>query len=149
MLSLRLDGFEPLLPTAINTGQQVANYLNLLTLNAPINTVTNFDEFIYPFEAVSTNLITGEPHVLNNGSLSIAMRASSSVSLVLAPVKIDSLILVDGGLVANNPVSIAKRHNPDFILAVDATSPLRDDNEVKISLGNCGSACEYSHEGDQ
>lgn len=131
ILSLRLDGFEPLLPTAINTGQQVANYLNLLTLNAPLNTVANFDEFLYLFNAVSTNLLTGEPHVLGNGSLSIAMRASSSVSLVLAPVKIDSLILVDGGLVANNPVSIAKQHDPDFIIAVDASSPLRDNNELK------------------
>ncbi len=131
IFAIRLDGFEPVIPTAINTGQRVSNFLNLLALNAPLNTIENFDNLLYSFEAVSTNLITGEPYILDKGSLSIAMRASSSVSLVLEPVKIDSLILVDGGLVANNPVSIAQLKHPDYIISVDASSPLRDYGELK------------------
>lgn len=131
IFAIRLDGFEPVIPTAINTGQRVSNYLNLLSLNAPLNTVYSFDEFLYPFKAVSTNLVTGEPYVLSKGTLGAAMRASSSVSLVLEPVRVDSLILVDGGLVANVPVEIASQTNADYIVAVDVTSPLRTSEELK------------------
>lgn len=131
IFAIRLDGFEPVIPTAINTGQRVANFLNLLSLNAPINTAKNFNNLLYPFKAVSTNLVTGEPHVLSEGSLGIAMRASSSVSLVLEPVKVDSSILVDGGLVANVPVEIARQSKPDYLIAVDVTSPLRTEEELK------------------
>lgn len=131
IFTIRLDGFEPVIPTAINTGQRVANFLNLLSLNAPINTEKKFNNLLYPFKAVSTNLVTGEPYVLNEGSLGIAMRASSSVSLVLEPVKVDSSILVDGGLVANIPVEIARRSDPDYLIAVDVTSPLRTEEELK------------------
>ena len=131
ILALRLDGFEPVIPTAINTGQRVSNFLNLLSLNAPLNTIQNFSELLVSFKAVSTNLVTGEPYILDEGSLGIAMRASSSVSLVLEPVKFDSVILVDGGLVANVPVKIANELGADFIIAVDATSPLRTEEELK------------------
>lgn len=131
ILALRLDGFEPVIPTAINTGQRVSNFLNLLSLNAPLNTIQNFSELLVSFKAVSTNLVTGEPYILEEGSLGIAMRASSSVSLVLEPVKFDSVILVDGGLVANVPVKIASELGADYIIAVDATSPLRTEEELK------------------
>lgn len=131
ILSLRIDGFEPVIPTAINTGQRVSNFLNLLSLNAPLNTTRDFSNFLFDYKAVSTNLVSGEAHVLDKGSLGIAMRASSSVSLVLEPVKIDSMILVDGGLVANVPVETAKESGADYIVAVDVTSPLRTEDELK------------------
>lgn len=131
ILALRLDGFEPVIPTAINTGQRVSNFLNLISLNAPLNTIDNFDDLLLSFKAISTNLVTGEPYVLDKGSLGVAMRASSSVSLVLEPVKLDSVILVDGGLIANVPVNISKESGADYIIAVDVTSPLRNEDELK------------------
>ena len=131
IFSLRLDGLEPVIPTAINTGQRVSNFLNLLALNSPLNTIEDFDNFLFSYKAVSTNLVNGEPYVLDEGSLSLAMRASSSVSLVLEPVKIDSLILVDGGLIANNPVNTAKNSGAQYVVALDATSPLRNYDELK------------------
>jgi len=131
IFAIRLDGFEPVIPTAINTGQRVSNFLNLLSLNAPLNTTKNFSNLLYPFKAVSTNLVTGKPYILDKGSLGIAMRASSSVSLVLEPVRIDSMILVDGGLVANVPVEIARQSGADYVIAADVTSPLRNEDELK------------------
>lgn len=131
IFAIRLDGFEPVIPTAINTGQRVSNFLNLLSLNAPLNTTKHFDNLLYSFKAISTNLVTGEPYILDKGSLGLAMRASSSVSLVLEPVKIDSMILVDGGLVANVPVEIARQSGADYVIAADVTSPLRTKEELK------------------
>jgi NTE family protein len=128
---LRLNGLTPVLPTALNNGMFIMNFLNLLTLNAPIHAHGNFDKLRTKFLAVCTNLVTGEPAILRNGYLSQAMRASSSVSFFLSPVDIDSLTLVDGGLVANVPVDIAKQNGGGFIIAVNTTSDLHTKSELQ------------------
>jgi len=131
IFSLRLKGLTPVLPTSINNGQKLSNFLNLLTLQAPIHVDSSFDELKTRFRAVCTDLVTGNPVVLNKGSLSQAMRASSSVSFFLSPVKTDSLILVDGGLVANIPVEIAKKMGADYIIAVNTTSDLHPEKDLE------------------
>ena len=103
-----------------------------MTLQAPIHVKKNFDDLRYSFRAVCTNLVTGEPVILNKGALSQAMRASSSVSFLLSPVKIDSSILVDGGLVANVPVKIAAKTGGDFVIAVNTTSSLHPKEELEF-----------------
>ena len=130
IFSLRLDGLNPILPTSFNDGQKLSNYLNILTFDAPIHSQQNFDLLKYKFRAVCTNLIDGSPVVLKEGSLSKALRASSSVTFFLAPVKYDSLTLVDGGLVANVPAEITKQTGADYVVAVDVTSPLWDEREL-------------------
>lgn len=130
VLSLRLDGLNPIFPTSFNDGQKLSNYLNILTFDAPIHSQQNFDLLRYKFRAVCTNLIDGSPVVLKEGSLSKALRASSSVTFFLAPVKYDSLTLVDGGLVANVPVEITKQTGADYVVAVDVTSPLWSEREL-------------------
>lgn len=124
VLTLRLDGLKPILPTSINDGQRLTNYLNLLSFQAPVRLIDDFDLFEIPFRAVATNLITGEPYILRSGSLTQAMRASSSVSFLLSPVRYDTTLLVDGGLVANIPVDISRQEGADFVLAIDATGDL-------------------------
>ncbi|HEX2869019.1 MAG TPA: patatin-like phospholipase family protein [Ignavibacteriales bacterium] len=130
LVAFRLEGFRLVLPTSITTGQRLSNYLNLLTLNAPIHVHSGFNELKYDFKAVCTDLITGNLVVLKNGSLSQAMRASSSVSLLVSPVKMDSLLLVDGGLVANVPVELAKNSGSDLTIAFNTTSPLNTEKEL-------------------
>lgn len=132
VLTLRLDGLNPVIPTSFNDGQKLSNYLNILTFNAPIHSQRNFDLLKNKFRAVCTNLIDGSPVVLNSGLLSKAMRASSSVTFFLAPVKYDSLTLVDGGLVANVPVEVTKQSGADYIVAVDVTSPLWSEKELNF-----------------
>lgn len=124
ILALRLNKLKPILPSSINDGQKFSNYLNLLALQSPFPIKENFDELSIPFRAVSTNLETGEPYVLSRGLLTQALRASSSVTFFLSPVKYDSLILVDGGLVANIPVEITRNEGADLIIAVNTTSDL-------------------------
>jgi NTE family protein len=130
VLSLRLQGLKPIIPTSINDGQRLSNQLNLLILQAPIHIKENFDNLLYKFRAVCTDLVTGEKVVLSRGSLSLAMRASSSVSFLLSPTKYDSLILVDGGLVANIPVKTAIEQGGEFVIAVNTTSALHPEEEL-------------------
>jgi NTE family protein len=131
VFTVRFDGFEPVIPTSLNTGQKVLNYLNYLSANAPLNFITSYDDLLYKYRAVSTDLISGQTVVLDSGSISKAMRASSSVSFLLAPVKHDSLLLVDGGLVANIPVSIVKEMGSDFTIAVNTTSELHSREDLE------------------
>jgi len=132
ILTLRLNGFSPIIPTSINTGHKLSNFLNILTLQAPVHTQNSFDDLKIKFRAVCTNLLTGNPVVIDNGSLSQAMRASSSVSFFLSPVLMDSMILVDGGLVANIPVKIALELGADIVIAVNTTSTLRSREELEL-----------------
>lgn len=130
VLTLRLDGLKPILPTSFNDGQKLSNYLNIITFNAPIHPGESFDLLKRKFRAVSTNLVTGEPVILKSGTLSKALRASSSVTFFLPPVQFDSLLLVDGGLVENIPVKTAKEMGGDIIIAVNTTSPLHDESKL-------------------
>jgi len=130
LFAIRLDGFSPVIPTSFNTGQRVLNYLSLLTINAPLHAQNNFDELKYKFRAVCTDLVTGATVVLKNGSLSQAMRASSSVSFLLEPVELDSMLLVDGGLVANVPVEVTKQMGVDYVVAVNTSSSLKKRDEL-------------------
>jgi NTE family protein len=132
IFALRLKGFSPVLPTSINAGQKLSNYLSLLTFQAPIHVKNNFDELKVRFRAVCTDLVTGNPVILSSGSLSQAMRASSSVSFFLSPVQMDSMILVDGGLVANIPVKVAFDLGADFVIAVNTTSSLHSREDLSL-----------------
>ncbi len=131
-ITLRLDGLNLVLPTSLNSGLRVSNFLTMLTLKAPVKVTKSFDDLRYNFRAVCTDLVSGNEVVLEKGSLGHALRASSSVSFLLAPVKYDTTMLVDGGLVANLPISAAKKMKSDLLLVFDTTSPLHDKNALKM-----------------
>ena len=134
LLTLDVDGLTPVLPTSFNSGQRFQSFLNYYTINAPIHPYGSFDQLKYKFRAVSTDLTTGKMVILDNGSLSRALRASSSVTFLLEPVEIDSMLLVDGGLVANVPTKAAYNLGSDYIIAVDAASQLRKRDDLDTPL---------------
>lgn len=124
IITFRLNNLRPVIPTAVNDGIALSNYLSLLALQAPLKNIRNFDSLETVFGAVCADLETGNLVLLREGSLGLALRASSSVSFLLTPVKLDTLTLVDGGLVANIPVKVAKSLGSDIVLAVNTTSSL-------------------------
>ncbi|MCW8803998.1 MAG: BamA/TamA family outer membrane protein, partial [Ignavibacteriaceae bacterium] len=132
LFTLRLNGLSPVLPTSFNEGLRLQNYLTLLCLSAPVISNDGFDSLFVRYRAVCTNLVDGSPVILSSGSLARAMRASSSVSFLLAPVEMDSLTLVDGGLVSNIPVSAALEMDVDYVIAVNTTSSLKKDEELQL-----------------
>ncbi|MDQ7816497.1 MAG: BamA/TamA family outer membrane protein [Melioribacteraceae bacterium] len=129
IISFRIDGLKPILPRSLSSGQRGANFLNLLSLNAPIQT-DDYNNLRYKFRAIATDLVYGKKVVLDQGPLGISMQASSSVTLLLPPVKRDSLSLVDGGLVANIPVKETRKLGADIIIAGNAVSPLYEESEL-------------------
>ncbi|MDR1509620.1 MAG: patatin-like phospholipase family protein [Synergistaceae bacterium] len=81
---------------------------------------TDFDDLPIPFACVATDLGTGEKVVLRSGNLASSIRASSSIPGMLEPWPIDGRLLVDGGLVDNVPVKVAKEIFPGYpVIAVN------------------------------
>ncbi len=80
-----------------------------------------FNELEIPLSCVATDLITGDEVVIDKGSVIEAVRASISIPMIFSVVKKDGRYLVDGGLVNQVPVSVARRMGADYIIAVDIT----------------------------
>lgn len=86
--------------------------------------VTKFEELPIPFAAVTTELNSGQPVILrDNGDVPFAIRASCAIPGWYVPVVDEQgRQLVDGGLVANVPVSVARSMGADIVIAVDVNS---------------------------
>ena len=119
---LRFKGWVPYMPSGVLGGQRLELFLKTLEIES--TGVTDFDELPIPYRAVTVNLLDGKAVVLSQGSLAAAMRASMAIPGVFAPVEMDGMKLVDGGVAANLPVGIAQELGAQSIIAVDITSPL-------------------------
>lgn len=72
-----------------------------------------------PFQAVASDINTGEEVILDKGDVIKAVRASISVPGIFTPVRKNGHVLVDGGLVNPVPVSTARSMGAEFVIAVD------------------------------
>ena len=129
------------LPKGAISGQEVVLYLSELT--AGVEGVENFDRLPIPFRAVATDLETGEMVVFDRGPLPLAMRASMAVPGVFAPLETDDRIYVDGGLVRNLPVDIARAMGVDRLIVVklDSKPPTRE--QLSSVLGSIGQMVNF------
>ena len=105
------------LPQGAIRGQNVLNTFCGLSANLPPD--ADFSELPVEYACVATNLKTGEEVVLKDGSFTTALFASMAIPGVFQAAKRDSLMLVDGGLVNNFPVDVAKDMGADIIIGVD------------------------------
>ncbi len=116
-------------PSGFNSGQQVGLILDRIAL--PYSDLTSFDELPTPFRCVATDLVSGEPKVFDSGSLSEALRSTMSLPALFSPVRRDGHIYVDGGLIENLPVDVAKAMGADIVIAVHLeTTPLNPDESL-------------------
>ena len=114
---LGVKGGKFRVPRGLIQGQRLAQILRRETV--AVAGVDDFDRLPTPFRAVATDLETGELRVLAGGDLPRALRASLSAPGVFAPVELNGRLLVDGGLVENLPVDVARRMGVDVVIAVD------------------------------
>ncbi len=105
---------DPVFPkSGLIDGQKIAEFVR-----ARVPT-TSIEQLPIPFQAVATDLMTGEEVVIGAGDLIEAVRASISVPGIFTPVRINGRILIDGGLVNPVPVSVARAMGADLVIAVD------------------------------
>ena len=94
-------------------GEKVSNFiLNYIQADS-------IENLPIPFQAVATDIGTGEEHIFKQGDIVEAVRASISAPGIFTPVRSGNRILVDGGLVNPVPVSVVKSMGADRVIAVD------------------------------
>jgi len=121
-----------LLPKGVVSGQKVIFMFESVT-SQRVN-ASDFDQLPIPFRAIATDIITGDMVVISNGELSMAMRASMAVPAVFDPVRRDGALLVDGGLVRNLPVDVARDMGADVVIAVDVGTKLAGEHEMNNAI---------------
>lgn len=84
----------------------------------------DFDQYPIRLRTVATDIERGEPLVLSRGPLADALLASMAVPGVVTPMEINGRLLVDGGLVDNLPIGVARALGAQVVIAVDVSTPL-------------------------
>jgi NTE family protein len=111
--------------------------------------VSDFDRLPIPFRAVSTDLATGQMVVFDRGDLSVAMRASMAVPGAFAPVEADGAVLVDGMLVRNLPVDVARKTCADVVIAVPLGNPAVTRDKLNRLTNVAGQAMNIAVEANE
>lgn len=93
--------------------------------------VENIENLKLPYAAVATDLNRGTRVVLDSGSIAKAVRASSAIPGVFQPLQYQGRLLVDGGVVDNIPISVAREKGADIVIAVDI-----GENVTNFNLSN-------------
>lgn len=104
------------LPSGLIQGQKVQNKFSSLAWR--VAGIDSFADYPIPFRCVATDLLSGKPVVFHKGDLITAMRGSMSIPSAFAPVKVDTVFLVDGGVTRNYPVEDVVRMGADIIIGV-------------------------------
>lgn len=113
---------------AINS-QKIDLFIRELTRDAE---VAAFDRLPIPFEAVATDLTTGEAVVFRQGKLATALRASMAVPGLFDPVAQGETLLVDGGLARQLPIeNLKQKRCADVLLVVDVGSDNLAPQQIK------------------
>lgn len=114
IVSLNLDKRKVSLPIGMIEGQELQKAL--IKYLYPSLNIHNFDNLPIPFRCIAVDIYTGKKVVLKDGNLTKAVRASMAIPLVFTPVKKDSMLLVDGGLLKNMPVDELIDMGAEFII---------------------------------
>lgn len=82
-----------------------------------------FEELEIPFAAVAVDIVRGEVVVLKEGPVAPSVQASCAIPGIFTPVERGDQILVDGGVLNNLPVSVARDMGANYVIAVDLLPP--------------------------
>jgi NTE family protein len=132
---LDFDGKRVRLPAGVLSEHRVNRFLIQQLAAAGYAAGGDFDRLPIPFRCVATALDNGERVVLAHGDLARAVRASMSIPLIFPPVDWNGRPLVDGLVVDNLPVDVARDLRPALVVAVDASSPELQPEEYATALG--------------
>jgi NTE family protein len=130
LFTLQVSDYKKIsLPQGVIKGQNVLNLLCGLSGNVPND--MDFSKLPISFACVAANLETGKEVIIKKGSLPTAMFASMAVPGIFQYPERDSLLLIDGGVVNNFPVDVAKKMGADIIIGVDISEEFYNRDKIK------------------
>ncbi|REG85792.1 patatin-like phospholipase family protein [Marinomonas pollencensis] len=86
----------------------------------------DIESLTIPYTAVAVDLLNQKEFWFQKGSLINAMRASSAIPSVVAPVQLGHRIYVDGGVLNPLPIIPTVSAGADYIIAVDLNGPAQE-----------------------
>ena len=125
LFSLQVDGGVPSFVLALRDGEEIQRTLEGFLARGAFYSRGRFDALKMPLRVVATQLETGQGQVFADGDLVEVLRASMAVPGAFSPVLIGDRHYIDGALVENLPVAVARSSfHPDLAVAVDVSNPL-------------------------
>jgi NTE family protein len=124
--------FRNSLPTGIVSGDNLINLFNSLTVG--YSDPLSFNELPTPFICIATDMVSGEPDILDSGEFTKALRASMAIPILFDPIKMNNTLYVDGGLTSNFPAEQCRAMGADYIIGVSMSPGLEDNPENLSSI---------------
>lgn len=121
-LTLPIKRYGIGMPAGLMSGQQYNQFLSRVSI--PVSNIYNFNQLYRQFSCRATDLYTGNSVELKQGSLALAMRASTAVPTIFAPLKYHDMYLVDGGIFNNYPVEDCKNMGADVVIGINTKTHL-------------------------
>lgn len=118
--------FKRSLPSGFLYGLNVYNMISSLSVGYQHN--MDFLDLPTPYCCVATEIVTQTEKHWTSGSLIPAMRSTMSIPGIFRPVRVDSMILSDGGTKNNFPTDVAVAAGADIIIGVEMTMPRNYEN---------------------
>lgn len=116
------------LPSGYIFGQNVYNLINALSIGYQDSML--FSDLPVPFVCVATEMVSGTAKYWLSGNFSTAMRSTMSIPGVFAPVKVDGMVLVDGGMRDNYPTAMARDLGADIVIGVEVSTDRKQYNQI-------------------
>lgn len=112
LMDIRLSG------GGLISGDLVVGFLRRLGITKSIQ------DYIKPYAAVATDLVTGREMWIRTGPIDQAVRASISIPGIFSPVRLNGALLADGGLSNPVPVSVCRALGTEITIAVNLNGDL-------------------------
>jgi len=84
------------------------------------------EELPLKFVCNAVDLISGREIIFEKGKLYKALRATMSLPIIFEPASIDDMLLLDGGVLNNAPVGIAKNLDAQKVILVDVHRDIKE-----------------------
>ncbi|MBQ6689771.1 MAG: patatin-like phospholipase family protein [Bacteroidales bacterium] len=117
------NNFIGSLPSGYIYGQNVSNMISSLTIGYQDS--ISFRNLPVPFACVAADMVSGKAKIWHGGKINDAMRSTMSIPGIFTPVRVDGMVLVDGGLRDNYPTALARDMGADIIIGVDLSQARR------------------------
>lgn len=133
--------FKENLPSGVLYGLNIYNMMSALSVGYQQD--MDFIEMPTPYCCVATEIVTQKEKHWTSGNIIDAMRSTMSIPGYFRPVRVDSMILSDGGTKNNFPTDVAVAAGADIIIGVELTLP-RDYTKVNNVADILMQTAQYS-----
>ncbi len=133
IISLPLSSRKVTLPSGLINGQQIENLFSYY--DWPAAGINDFSKLPIPFMCLAVDILTGKKVELRTGYLPDAMRASSAVPTIFTPIKIDSALLIDGGVVRNYAAEEVREMGADIVIGSYTGFKIKSEDELNSLPG--------------